>query len=76
MEESDEFDMAEKRRRARFLAVFGTDAGQAVLADLGRHCGEGVCAFRGEALQTAFALGQQDVWLWVQKILKGKQENG
>ena len=65
-------EMAQKQRRARFKAVFGTEVGQAVLDDLRQYCGDEQCAFRADALQTAFALGKQDVVLFVKKQLKGE----
>lgn len=65
-------ELAQKQRRARFKTVFSTEAGQAVLDDLRRYCGCGQTAFRADALQTAFALGKQDVILFTETQLKGE----
>ena len=75
-ERGDKAERAEAaRQRARFLATFGTEHGQAVLGDIRRYCRLGECVFSADGRVTAFEQGRQDVALWIEKLLKEKERD-
>ena len=51
--------------------VFATDEGKMVLLDLEKRCGMDTCAFDADNQHvTAFNLGQQNILLYIKKMLK------
>lgn len=56
--------------------VFATDAGKMVLADLDKRCGVHSCCFDPDnQYNTAFNLGQQNVLLYIRRMLEMKPDS-